>query len=726
MKIYSIKISGKVKKYLFLFLIACASASLPAQQQAVIKRSEIVEKIGNAEYYMHHVQEGQTITAIAEAYKVKAADITNSNPNSRGVFSPGDVIKIPKTQAVARPADRESQDQIPKQTQTPSGSQNKNTETGREITHTVVAKETFFGLARQYNISVDELRAANPNIKELQPGQILKIPVSEPVKTTTKTQETQPETQADAPANKTSAAPEQYTVQAGETLFSISRKFNLRVDDIKKLNPELESGLKAGQTIRLRGQQLPQNRSETIQYKTVKDTIVSYVYHRVKRGETVHSIARMYKIRPEAITKLNPHAASGIKARQTLQIPVYEIVTRQKPVEPTPPEVKEEVEDTDEVVVTTSCHPNPEPGKTYNVALMLPFFLENRNELISPDNLQQGAQSNQDKSFEFIQFYLGSMLAFDSLEQAGVKARVYVYDVNNSNESLASVLARPELPRMDLIIGPVYSGSFERMARFAKEHRIPIINPLSPRSEFLLNNPYAVKVQPSMKQQVQIIANYVKKHLPNSNIIVVRQFSFSENESVELFRRRFKDGNLQEVVYMRDSLPGIKRRLDKNRDNIVIGLSNENVFVMDLIRKLNDIRADFRIVCFGLDDWEDFPLDTDHMVNLNLHLPSANFIDYNSPEVKRFIEKFRASYKAEPLPDRFAFTGYDVAFYYLNAIHKFGTDFSNCLPAYKHRGLQIPFNYEITERHGMENNGLFLYQIENYRRVELYPGPIVQ
>lgn len=711
-----------MKKNLILFLIACASATLTAQQQTFIKRSEIIEKIGNTEYYMHHVLQGQTFVTIAEAYAVSVVEILKSNPNSRSVISPGDVIKIPKPQASSQPAAKADQNQIPKQTQSASGSQNKNTETRNAITHTVAAKETFFGIARQYNVSVDELRAANPHITGLQPGQIIKIPASDPEPAINQSQEIKTEAPVRNSPNENTSIPEQYTVQAGETLFFISRKFDLKVEDIKKLNPELEYGLKAGQTIWLRQPDNAIKPVEKQQFVSVKDTIVSYIYHKVKRGETIYSIARIYKIRPEAIIQYNPQAARGVKVRQTLQIPVYEVITREKPVETISTTEKEETGDRDDTTVISNCSPNPQPAKTYNVAIMLPFFLESGSDIILTDNQQTGNQADQDKSFEFIQFYLGALLALDSLKLEGLKAKVYVYDVNNTNESVAAVLARPELPSMDLIIGPFFSGSFERMARYAKEHKIPIINPLSPRSEFLINNPYAVKVQPTMKQQVQIIADYIKKHMPGSNIVVVRQYSFSENESVEVFRKNFKNGTLQEVVYMRDSLPGIRKRLDKNRDNIIVGLSNENVFVMDLIRKLNDIRADYRIVCFGLDEWEDFPLDTDHMVNLILHLPTAGFIDYTSPQVIDFIQKFRSRYSAEPLPDRYAFTGYDVTFYFLKALQKYGTDFSNCLPTWKYRGLQIPFSFHSTEKHGVENNGLFLYRIDNFSRIELYPG----
>ncbi len=358
----------------------------------------------------------------------------------------------------------------------------------------------------------------------------------------------------------------------------------------------------------------------------------------------------------------------------------------------------------------------------YRIGLMLPFFLDAREEIVETDTSVAVIPPDPLRRFDFIQFYYGAMLAFDSLRQLGFNASVFVWDVDNSPESLLRAMADPNLATMDMIIGPVFANNFTRMAHFAREHQINIVNPLSPRSEFLNLNPYVIKSQPSAEKQVKLIASYVRETFPGRNIIVVRQFSFSETETLKTVLSELDGFNVNEVIYIRDSLSGIVRFLNPGTENIVIGLSSEKVFVMDLVRKLNDIRAEYPIIGFGLRQWDDFNLETDHMVNLRLHLPASQLINYESEDVVRFMQQFKAKYDVEPIPGRFALTAWDVVFYYGSALHKFGRNFNECLPSYKFRGLQLPFSFEPAGVHGRENKGLILYRIQQHRQIEVYPA----
>ncbi len=719
-----------MKKILPHLLLVFLPFILPGQQSKAIQRSQVIEKLGNKEYYMHHVLQGQTLAEIALAYNVSIDEIIRENVNLKGVISPGNVIRITKTSTTGQTADINTNSLTPKI----NSSDARNSKFGEGgIRHTVLPGETFFGISRKYNIPLDELRKANPEIQQLKLGQVMIIPLSGSAADSPKNNGLPVsdffEGTVNQPANHaqvqkpdrsfhTKDTSDFYTVQAGETLFSLSKRFEISIDELKLLNPELSSGLKAGQIIRLKHQQPVENN----QFITVKDTSVSYIYHRVRRGETIYSIARKYNIDVNDVTRYNPQALGTIKVRQILQIPVYTISTKEI-VREVPQDASSETQEEQATEnLSVDCRPDPETDKIYKIALMLPFFLDTAEEFIYSDSTMMMTPSNINMSFEFMQFYFGAMLAIDSLSNLGLKSKIYVYDVNNTPESLNSVLVRPELSKMNIIIGPLYSGSFDRVAKFAGEHHIWIINPLSPRNDFLQNNPFVVKAQPAAEDQVKLIGSYIKNHFHNSNILIVRQFSFSNVEQAQSLKVQLADNKVQEVVYLRDSLPGIVRRLDKNRENVIIGLSDDKVFVIDLVRKLNDIRSDYRITCFGLQEWEDYSLESDHIVNLNLHLPSRGFINYDAEQVKQFIRSFRCKYNTEPIPDRFAYVAFDVVWYFLYALMKFGNDFGDCLPTFKYRGVQIPFVFESNDLNGMENKGLTIYRIDNFRKTEVYPA----
>ena len=119
----------------------------------------------------------------------------------------------------------------------------------RFVKHRVSPGETLSALSRRYRVSLDQLNAANPQIKNgLGIGQIVYVPRPAAGRPTA-TAATAAPTKAAAPASAV-VVPNRYTVAKGETLFGIARKFQLAPDDIIRLNK-----LPAGGAVRV-GQQL--------------------------------------------------------------------------------------------------------------------------------------------------------------------------------------------------------------------------------------------------------------------------------------------------------------------------------------------------------------------------------------------------------------------------------------------------------------------------------------
>ncbi|GAB2711009.1 hypothetical protein GCM10011495_25930 [Hymenobacter frigidus] len=116
----------------------------------------------------------------------------------------------------------------------------------RFVKHRVTPGETLSALSRRYRVSLDQLNASNPQIKNgLGIGQIVFVPRPAAGKATAAVP-----TKAPAGAAAAGAVPARYTVARGETLFGIARRFQLTPDDIIKLNKLPASG-----TVRV-GQQL--------------------------------------------------------------------------------------------------------------------------------------------------------------------------------------------------------------------------------------------------------------------------------------------------------------------------------------------------------------------------------------------------------------------------------------------------------------------------------------
>ena len=100
------------------------------------------------------------------------------------------------------------------------------------IIYMVTAGETIYGISTKYQVSIDKLMIVNPELENgLRTGQIINIPYRK---------------EAIEEQEKTVAKETNYhTVQPGETLFSLSKKYKIPLNDLMKWNGmELESGQK--------------------------------------------------------------------------------------------------------------------------------------------------------------------------------------------------------------------------------------------------------------------------------------------------------------------------------------------------------------------------------------------------------------------------------------------------------------------------------------------------
>lgn len=99
--------------------------------------------------------------------------------------------------------------------------------------HRVVEGDTLFNIAKRYNVSVADLIVAN-NIKgnTIQKGQVLRLAQAAPAQTR---------------IEKVS-----YTARKGDTFKSIAARFNIHIDDIRRLNPNLNT-INPGQRVKLIG-----------------------------------------------------------------------------------------------------------------------------------------------------------------------------------------------------------------------------------------------------------------------------------------------------------------------------------------------------------------------------------------------------------------------------------------------------------------------------------------
>ena len=160
------------------------------------------------------------------------------------------------------------------------------------ITYIVKRGDTLYSIATQYGVSVNDLRNYNNLTSDLLSiGQQIKIPSSQTVITPSE----------DDIINE----PNTYIVQLGDTLYSISRKFNVPINDIKIANNLTNDILRVGQML-----QIPTSNIST-------NNIIVYT---VKKGDSLYAIAREYNTTVDDIKQLNNLTSDVLRINQELQI----------------------------------------------------------------------------------------------------------------------------------------------------------------------------------------------------------------------------------------------------------------------------------------------------------------------------------------------------------------------------------------------------------------------
>ncbi len=190
----------------------------------------------------YKVQSGDTLTSIARRYDMDVDDLyaANGGADNLSTLRVGQVLRLsapaPSNRAVAQAS---SAKRAP----------------ARVASHTVQSGETAYAISRKYGISFAELCAVNggaDKLASLSPGQVLNIPAQKGVAVAQNTAPVRNAQPAPAPSRAPSSRVAEYSVQNGETLWSISRKFNMKPMELLALNGmDQSTRVKVGDTVKV-------------------------------------------------------------------------------------------------------------------------------------------------------------------------------------------------------------------------------------------------------------------------------------------------------------------------------------------------------------------------------------------------------------------------------------------------------------------------------------------
>lgn len=586
---------------LFVVLLSTANAAEP---QVVVCNGK--------KYVVHTIASGDTLYSLARTYGVTEQQIVDAAKDIGGVtldaasLQLGAKVFIPKVE-----------DSKPKK-------RNKST-TYR--THIVEKGQTLYSIAKSYKISVAVLEEDNPDIdaRNLAPGAELLIRRSEMGYATTDEIE---RVEAERKEN-TPVAEGDHTVQPGETVYSLSRRFGLSEDEFLKLN-NLSSAadLKAGMVVHTKPLAVAET-SKPAEQEAEAETERSRRSRR-DREDREQGAAEDTTSSRSLVDYINDFFA-GDDTTDSVEV---------KPVD---------------VEFLTLGRNNQ-----LNLALMLPFHMRDK------------VNSN------YVDFYKGVLLAMEDLKKEGYTIDLSVYDTENSATKIKELVDYEDgLLDAHLIIGPVYEDELRYVLELAEDNNIPVVTPLADIEG--IKSPVLFQMQSEDSRKYAKFADV----LDGSREVVTIYASSNDMAFAKEIREVAKDAPSRELnfVFNRESFfytrnadgsngafVDIKELMRNHTAKAFVVVADRDTDIDRILTTLSSTRASIvdrgfnvgNYMVIGNRKWSRLPnIDRQSFFRNNV----AFLVPYHAKRSDAVIRIFDGRYLATygTLPSMYSYRGYDAA-----------------------------------------------------------------
>lgn len=560
--------------------------------------------------------------------------------------------------------------------------------------HTVTKGQSLYSISTMYNVTMEDLIRLNPGCeKQIRAGESLKIP------------------QADSGSNQ--GKPTFHTIQAGETLYQLTLKYNVTVQAICTANPGLSaSNFRIGQVISIPAQTAIQpakeNLSETAAQTSSGKKTDWRDMHKVERKETIFSISRQYGISEEELIAANPELKKGkLKRGSFLFIPY-----------------------------PASKQPAKEPEKTpARIPSNEELFAQNKQSLKKIQNIKAAVLlpftegKNRDEQMRMVEYYEGFLMAVDSLKRQGISVNLYTYDTKGKSDVTQSILAKEEMKNMDIIFGPAHAANVKTLAEFAEKNQTRVVVPFSPEVEQVFKNPYIYQVNTPQSYLYSEVYEHFLRKFSKANIVFL-DAGTGQNEKAEFIKGMKNELKTNQVAYKHisnsDTLK-ILAAIDSTRENIFIPTSGKDLSLTRLIPQLTQIRRSYPNVdlhLFGYPEWQTYTQDyLASFYELDTYFYSSFYTNNLFPAAVRFTQEYRRWYSKDManIFPKYGMLGFDTGYFFLKGLAQEGSQLENNLNRVQVTPIQTGFKFERVNNWGgfINRKVFFVHLTKDFELIKL-------
>lgn len=536
-----------------------------------------------------------------------------------------------------------------------------------------------------------------------------------------------------------------HTVEAGQTLYSLAKAYDVSTAAIVHYNPLVAGGLKAGQVLKIPAVGVTQPKMSQRKINRLFDE------HEVKQGETVYSISRMYAVPVATLLEdnasLDPtHLAIGQKVlirkaekgdgneRQTMeQLNEYTealnsvsndykyhlvahgetLYSLSKLYGVKQEELIEWNSLTDGLkagamirvgIAEQANLPTDQPDSTTQspTEIERPPVFENVEVTTSEEAnhatiaLMLPLRAEGAANASYLEFYQGFLLGMEDLKAEGLSFTIDLYNSARSEQTVSEIVASENFAGTNLIVGPVYDNELQAVLPYAVENRVAIVSPLAATDSLHASVLFGMAPKENAKAE-KINAMFAD----GDNIVLI----YGKSNDTELedevknalagktyHTHTYSGGDMPSSLFKSESrnIYVVMARNELEVDKILAALSSAH---NNLVSRSQLHSATVNVI--GSSRWNRFNnIDRNLFFKMGVSYLTSYLAKRGDGVIDRFDSRYIEAYQS--LPSMYSYRGYDAAVIFGRAIVS-SQGVVGYVQSAEHKPLQTPYRFTQTQ-----------------------------
>jgi len=482
-----------------------------------------------------------------------------------------------------------------------------------------------------------------------------------------------------------------HIVKPKETKWRLAYEYGLKISDLEKINPEIKSGLNIGQEIFL---------------PIGKDTIINnydneFQYYQVKSDENLSTIIRKIGISIDSLVRYNPG--------------LFDTEPEEEMILKIPNQFSGNFDIKNGLLSESISLKDSFFSNNY---LQLVCFLPFKISEIEFDSIEKTNKKLSERNLHTIStdFYFGIEMAKEFCDSIGIKTKIKIIDTQNDLNVINEKISSIKWEGINAVIGPLIPKNIEFFSKNSQISDIPIISPLT-RKEIQGDNNVFQSVS-RIKRLRKVMMNYIKKEIDSTQNLVIITDSINFEIANE-FKNTFSKAHFVQsekggfvVPELIDSLlvDSLKNQVIFESQNLglaanVTSLLNSQVGKDRNVQLFSSLRTSI---------YDNINISRKHLGNIKFTYLYDNF-PRETNERQKFKDKFLKKYG--DYPSKESYRAFDVTLDVILRLAYQNKIYSDKIEETKY--IENVFKYLPDKGGGFSNFGFYILQNKDYHVIEI-------